>query len=149
MLTFLIWTGLSSSCEKQQQHPVPSAYANFSINILTDPEFIRLNVPGNSMEILNYMVGAFTLGYDNNGVIVYNAGDGEFHAFDRTCPYDMPLSIAVETDGTSLYVTCPECGTEYVLPSMGNPTLDGPGIWPLREYKAFFNENTGILNVYN
>lgn len=101
------------------------------------------------MVILNYMVSVFTLGFDNNGVILYNAGDGEFYAFDRTCPYDMPVSIAVETDGTNVFATCPACGTEYVLSSMGNPTIDGPGSWPLREYKAFYNENTGIVSVYN
>jgi hypothetical protein len=148
LLTFVLFVGLSSSCEKQQQHPVPSAYANFSINLQTDPEFIRLAVPGNSMVINNYTVGASTLGFDNNGVIVYNAGDGEFYVYDRTCPYDMPKSIAVESDG-QVFAKCPECGTEYVLSSFGNPTIDGPGIWALKEYKAYYNVNTDVLQVYN
>ena len=149
LLTFVLLVGLSSSCEKQQQHPVPSAYANFTINIQTDPEFIRLAAPGNSMVINDYTVGTFTLGFDNIGVVVYNGGDGEFYAFDRTCPYDMPKSIVVETDGTNVFATCPECGTEYVMSSMGNPTIDGPGTWPLREYKVIYNQNTGVLSVYN
>lgn len=149
LLTFILFVCLSSSCEKQQQHPVPSSYANFTINIQTDPEFIRLTAIGNSMEISNYMVNTFTLGFDNNGVIIYNAGGNEFYAFDRTCPYDMPESVAVESNGTNGLATCPECGTVYVFPSMGTPTLDGPGIWPLREYKVYYNQNSGVLSVYN
>ena len=149
LLTSVILTFLYSSCEKQQQHPVPSGLANFTINIETDPEFFLLNAIGHSMEISNTMVNTFNLGFDNNGVIVYNAGDAEFYVFDRTCPYDMPKSIAVETNTTSGIATCPECGTEYILPSMGSPTFEGPGTWPLREYKAYFNINTGELQVYN
>lgn len=149
LLTFMLFVCLSSSCEKQQQHPVPSSYVNFTINLQTDSEFIRLTAPGNSMEISYQMVNTFTLGFDNNGVIVYNAGDGEFYAFDRTCPYDMPNSVAVETDGTGVLATCPVCGTEYVFPSMGTPTFDGPGTWPLREYKVYYNQNNGVLSVYN
>jgi hypothetical protein len=149
LLTCVLLIGLSSSCEKQQQHPVPYAYVNFSINIQSDPEFIRLAATGNSMEISDYMVGVFTLGFDNNGVIIYNAGDNEYYVFDRTCPHDMPSSVAIESNPTTGLATCPDCGTEYVFPSMGTPTIDGPGIWPLREYKAYYNQNTGVLNVYN
>ncbi len=149
LLTFALFAGLSSSCEKQQPHPIPAAYANFSINLHTDPEFVRLAAPGNSMKIFDYTVGAFTLGFDNNGVIVYNAGDGEFHAYDCTCPYDMPESVAVEIDGTNVFAACPVCETEYVLSSMGNPTIDGPGFWPLKEYRSYYNPNTGELRVYN
>ena len=149
LLTFILFVCLSSSCEKHKQHPVPSTYANFMINIQTDPEFIRLAAPGNAMEISGFMVNSLSLGYDDNGVIIYNAGDNEFYVFDRTCPYDMPESVAVETDGTGTFATCPVCGTQYVLPSMGSPTTNGPGIWPLREFKVFYNQNTGVLSVYN
>ena len=139
---------MSLGCEKYSQHPIPDVFVNFTINILYDPEFIRLQAQNNSINITSNTIGVVVLGYDNNGVIVYNAG-GEFYAFDRTCPYDYPESIIVKTDPTSGLVTCPECESIYVLPSRGAPTLDGPASFPLKEYRAFYNPNTGDINVYN
>ncbi len=99
------------------------------------------------MVITNNTLGVLNLGYNNNGVIVYNAG-GEFYAFDRTCPYDYPVSIIVESDQSST-ATCPECGSIFVLPSLGNPTVDGPATFPLKEYKTLYNPNNGDLTVFN
>jgi nitrite reductase/ring-hydroxylating ferredoxin subunit len=148
-LSCILLSGLSSSCEKRQEHPVPSTYVNFVINLQTDPEFIRLTAIGNSVEIFASTIGASLLGYDNNGVVIYNAGDDEFYAFDRTCPFDIPISVAIESDGTNGLATCPLCGTIYVFASEGRPTFDGPGTWALKKYRAYFNPNTGELHVYN
>ncbi len=137
----------SSSCERYEQHPIPSVYVNFTINILYDPEFMRLQAQDNSMVITNNMLGILALGYNNNGVIVYNAGD-KFYAFDRTCPYDYPENVVVESNGSNM-ATCPVCGSVFVFPSMGAPTTDGPATFPLKEYKAYYNPNTGDLNVFN
>ncbi|MGD2034929.1 MAG: hypothetical protein PVF73_07730 [Bacteroidales bacterium] len=144
----ILFLSLPSGCEKYKNHPIPEVYLNFSINILYDPEFIRLQAQNNSMVITNNTLGILSLGYNNNGILVYNAG-GEFYAFDRTCPYDYPESIIVESDGTSGIATCPVCGSVYVLPSRGAPSLEGPATFPLKEYNAFYNPNTGNVNVYN
>jgi hypothetical protein len=139
---------LFSACEKRESHPVPKVLVNFQINLHTDPEFIRLSANGNSQEISASTLGISYLGYDNNGLLIYNAGD-EFYVFDRTCPFDLPESIAIESDGASAIAICPKCGTTYVLPSYGSPTVDGPGGWPLQTYRAYYNTNTGDLQVTN
>ena len=149
---FLIFSLLlslfSSSCEKEEQHPVPDVYVNFIINLQDDPEFYSLRFQGASVTITRSTIGALSVGYNDNGIIIYNAGDGEFYAFDRTCPHDMPESIAVESDGNNLAI-CPQCGSKYVFPSMGAPSLDSPAKWPLKTYHAFYNPNTGDLKISN
>lgn len=141
---------ISSNCEREEKHPIPDVYVHFIINLQTDPEFFRLRSQGASAIITSTDIGVFNLGYDNNGIIVYNAGDGEFYAFDRTCPYDIPESIAVETeDALSAFATCPRCGSVYVFPSLGVPTIDSPSKWPLKKYNAIYNPNTGDLRVSN
>ncbi|MBN1599889.1 MAG: hypothetical protein JW894_16455 [Bacteroidales bacterium] len=137
------------SCEKTVQHPVPEVPVNFSINIQTDPEFFDLQAPGNSVVVTNYTLGLSYLGYDNNGLIIYNAGGYEFYVFDRTCPHDIPESIIVESDGTSGMATCPECVSIFVFASGGSPTVDSPSEFPLKQYHSYYNPNTYELFVYN
>lgn len=144
----IVFVFLSSGCEKYNQHPIPKVYVNFAINIQYDAEFIRLQSANNSLVITNNTIGVIALGYDNNGVIVYNAGD-EFYAFDRTCPYDYPKSIIVKSDGTSGMATCPECKSIFILAGRGAPTTDGPAVFPLKEYRVYYNPNKGTVNVYN
>jgi nitrite reductase/ring-hydroxylating ferredoxin subunit len=137
----------SSSCKREEQHPVPDVYVNFTIHLLTDPEFFRLRTQGNSVIIHSYDIAKLSLGYNNNGVIIYNNGDGEFYAFDCTCPYDLPVNAAVEISEISGIAVCPVCGSEYVLTSMGAPTLDSPAHWSLKEYHASYYPSTGDLYV--
>lgn len=143
-LAFLLFL----SCEKHDDHPVPKVPVNFQIDLHTDPEFIRLAATGNSQPVYSTTLGVFSLGYDNNGLLLYNAGD-EFYAFDLTCPYEMPKSIAIESETTNVLATCPECGTVYVLSSWGSPSTKGPGTWPLQKYRTYYNPNNGILQVTN
>ncbi len=119
---------------------------NFMINVNTDAEFISLQVAGNSKEIFYNTVGASSLGYDNNGLIVYNHGGG-FYVFDKTCTYDFPESVAVDLNGSK--AVCPKCGSVFILPSIGAPAEGGLARHSLKEYRNSFNPNTGTLHVYN
>ena len=136
---------LSSSCTKDLRNPIPTIYLNFSINVKTDPEYLNLDYQNNAMIIKNDAIGA--TGYDNNGIIVYNAGDHDYYAFDCTCPYDYPQSTAVELTGST--AKCPKCGSIYVLSSSGTPTVNGPATLPLKEYQTIYNQNTGELTIHN
>jgi hypothetical protein len=153
IILFLIYTSwivlISSSCEEERQHPVPDVYVNFVINLSSDPEFLFLRTQGASAIITSSTIGALSLGYLNNGIIIYNAGDGEFMAFDRTCPYDLPESFVVETETYSGMATCPNCGSIFVFPSMGAPTTDSPSNWALKQYAVMYNPNTFELLVSN
>lgn len=149
-LVYSIWIALiSSSCEEERQHPIPDVYVNFSINLFNDPEFFRLRNQGATVVVTNTTLGALNLGYLNNGIIIHNGGDDEFFAYDRTCPYDLPEGIAIETEPYSSIGTCPKCGSMYVFLSMGAPTTDSPSPWPLKRYSTVYNPNTGELFISN
>jgi len=142
-IIYSIWAGLiSSSCEQPREHPIPDVYVSFAIDLHNDPEFFRLNTQGATAVITSSTLGALNVGYLNNGIIIYNGGGGEFLAYDRTCPHDLPESVSV-------IATCPVCGSEYVFTSMGAPSYDSPSNWALKTYQAVFNPNTGILMVSN
>jgi len=138
---------ICAGCKKEERHPVPDVQVYFHINLQSDPEFFQLLTSGSSMVITSTMLGVSYIGYNNNGVIVYCGGDGEYLAYDRTCPYDMPKSIQVTTDGSSGVAVCPSCNSTYVFASRGAPTTNSSAHWPLKEYRTSFNPNTGDLVV--
>ncbi len=147
-LTCIVLTFLSSSCEKSKIQPIPNVYVSFSINIQTDPQFIMLQAQGNSMVIQYYDIGEISLGYNNNGIIVYNAGGEQFYAYDCTCPYDYPNSIKIKTDGDGI-ATCPQCKSVFLLQGNGQPSTNSVSTYSLKEYRTSYNPNTGELYVYN
>jgi hypothetical protein len=147
-LICIILTTLYSSCDKSNQDIIPNVYVNFTINILSDPEFVMLQAQGNSQIITSSTLGYSTLGYNNNGIIVYNTGTELYYAFDCTCPYDYPNNYKVTIDGAGV-ATCPHCKSKYVLQSSGAPSTAGPSTIPLKEYKTNYNPNTGELLVFN
>lgn len=140
---------LFSSCIKDKEHEFPYVPVNFTINVLTDPGYLMLQAQGNSLVITYHDLGYSSLGYGNNGVIVYNEGGGKFLAFDATCPYDLPEINLVKLTETSGMAVCPKCKSEYVLPGYGMPTVDGPAFYPLHEYNCYYNVNSGYLTVSN
>jgi nitrite reductase/ring-hydroxylating ferredoxin subunit len=155
LLIFLLFTTiglLSASCNKDDHEIIPYSYVDFYIG-LNDVEFDVLNAPGNHIITSNTTLNndSRALGFDNNGIIVYRASLDEFFAFDRTCPHEYSTnsaSIAVNVPGMGdLTAICPECGSEYVLPSFGNPSKTGPSKYPLKNYKVHFSGD--YLHIYN
>jgi len=138
----------STSCGKYED-VIPDTCVNFDINLTYDVLFFDLSAAGNSVVVTSSTNnwGACASGFGNNGIIVYNSGDG-YYAYDCTCPYCYKLggqSIAVEVDG--IYAVCPECGTNYALPSYGTPTKAGPGQYMLKNYRTQLSGN--LLHVWN
>jgi hypothetical protein len=125
----------ATSCNGKYNDVIPDVYVDFFIDLVYDPLFYDLTAAGNSVVITSSTNnwGTRSAGYDGNGIIVYYSGD-DYYAYDRTCPYCYKLggqSVAVEIDG--IYAVCPECGTNYALPSYGTPT-SGPGEYMLKNY---------------
>jgi nitrite reductase/ring-hydroxylating ferredoxin subunit len=135
------------TCDDPDSFELPGVYINFSINIKTDVQYYSLQAASNSMNIDAQMVGVSTLGYDNNGVILFNSGN-DIHAFDRTCPYDFPVSVQVSSDGS--VAVCPTCGSVFLLTATGAiPSADSPAKYPLKEYNTNYFSATGALQVSN
>jgi len=146
LITLLI---APSGCEKDQNSVIPDVYVNFYID-LTDPEFFDLNAITNHIIVTaaTNNIGSAAAGFAGSGIIIYHAQPGEFFAFDRTCPHDYAngeVVIKVNVDG--IYAVCPECETNYALPSFGTPT-SGPGRYPLKNYRTSF-DGQSIIRVWN
>ena len=136
---------LSSACDRPDEFRFPYVEMNITMNILTDAEFISLQAPSMSLEIINHPNGNTTIGYDNNGIILFNSGDYNepFYAFDRTCPHDLPKSIAIELDGS--VAICPSCKSVYVLPSEGQPTKGSVSKYFLHKYRTNYYPNGNLF----
>ena len=135
------------TCAKKKEEIIPNTYVNFTIR-LDDPKFTDLHAIGNSVIITSEYAGRSSAGYDYNGIIVYRFSEDEFYAFDCTCPFNIDNSISVITENASNPIAeCPECGSEYVLPSLAFPTEKGPSRVPLKQYNTNFDDVT--ISVYN
>lgn len=125
-LIILVSFLLLAACEKEQYHPVPMVPVDFTINL--EFQYMGLNSIG---------------GYDNvyggfGGIVIYRMSIDEFTAFDRACPYDPRDSRARLVTDNAPIATCPVCGSQFLLLD-GSP-IKGPTKYPLRQYRANFNE---------
>jgi nitrite reductase/ring-hydroxylating ferredoxin subunit len=147
----LLFSGISLiSCKKNKNDVIPDVTVNFYID-LSDPEFFNLNAIGNADTVSSATnnLGLYAAGYDDNGIIVYRATLDEFYAYDRTCPHDYVLngsSVKVNVDFT--IAVCPRCSTNYALSAFGTP-ISGPGKYPLKNYKTYFDgQSVHVWNNY-
>lgn len=147
-LLLAITTVMLVSCKKNKNDVIPDVYVDFYIN-LNDPEFFDLNAIGNA-DTVGYWTnnyGSVAAGYLNNGIIVYRALLDQFYAYDRTCPHDYYVNhknVKVNVDG--IFAVCPDCGTQYALPSNGTP-YSGVGRYPLKNYRtALYGQTVHVWN---
>jgi hypothetical protein len=141
-LTFL------PSCSKHTNDVIPDVRVDFTID-LENPEFASLTVAGSfdTIDAATHNWGPLAGGYDGNGIIVYSGPD-EFHAYDRTCPYDFAANgKSVRINADYAVAVCPECGTTYDLSAFGTPA-SGPGRYPLKNYNITLTYNR-YLRVWN
>ena len=132
------------SCNDRDRFEFPYVYMNVSINIDTDPEYAQIRIPSEAVQVINHPNGGTSLGYDNNGLIIYHGID-RFYAYDRTCPNELPESVAIELDGST--ARCPVCNSVYVLPSDGQPAYGSVSKYILHQYKTYYS--SGVLQIYN
>lgn len=141
VLVMLIICGLCLQCDKTTDQIVPYVYVNFTID-LNDPEFVDLQVPGNSVLVNG--------GY--KGIIIYRLSQDEFQAFDRCCtfdPYEKDCDGVKPATSTDIYAVCPCCESEYMLPSLGFPTDQSEASLPLKQYQTTYYVNSDRLQVFN
>ena len=134
-------------CDSPDPFEIPDVYINFEINIQNDVQYYSLQSAGNSIEVDKRTAAVTALGYDDNGIIIFNNG-GEFYAYDRTCPHEFPTSVAVDGNGGGS-AECPTCNSVFLLSALGYPALGSAAKYPLKEYRTEFNTTTGYLRVFN
>ena len=117
------------------------------VNVILELNHYDL-LPTSSLIVTNQMVAALSLGYDNNGIVIYR-DISEFYAYDRTCPYHVEKSIPVVLATNPLYAECPVCHSLYQLWFNGFPAEDGPSKYPLKKYQTTYFPNNNTLQIYN
>ncbi len=132
------------NCEKETCDVVPETYVNLSLNMI-----IFNLAPTKSLIITNTMAGVASLGYNNNGIIIYCNNEDEYFAYDRTCTYHIDESTAVETVDNFMFAECPRCSSRYQLWYSGFPTEQSISQCPLKQFRTTFNPNTNMLYIYN
>jgi nitrite reductase/ring-hydroxylating ferredoxin subunit len=149
-LIILLTPLISLSCDREKNDVIPDVYTDFYVDLVSDPYFFDVaSALGNSVYVSSSTNnwGIKSAGYDGNGIIVYHSLPDEYNAYDRTCPHCYTvnsLSKAVTIDG--VYAVCPQCSTNYALPSFGAPS-SGPGQYPLKNYKTAISGQ--YLHVWN
>ncbi len=128
----ILLMGITFSCGKVEESVIPDVDFTYTIPLTM---FNQFNASGNSILIPE-------IGY--GGVIVYCETPGLYYAYDAACTHEVSKSCFVNNPG-SITVTCPCCGTEYVL--IGGAPVSGPAVQPLRPYNVSSSGNT--LRIYN
>jgi hypothetical protein len=134
---------LPAGCAEELENVVPDVPVNVYLPLI---HYDLL--PSSSMIVTNQMVSATSLGYDNNGLIVYH-DISEFYAYDRTCPFHVEKSIPVVLSANPLYAECPECGSRFQLWFNGMPTDSSLSKYPLKQYQTTYYPNSNTLHIYN
>jgi len=76
------------------------------------------------------------IGY--GGILVYSGLDGEYYAFDMSCPYEAKQNIRVHPNGNA-QVVCEGCGSVFDIGyGIGNPS-SGKAKEALKRYKAMLS----------
>ncbi|NLN30491.1 MAG: hypothetical protein GX158_04520 [Bacteroidales bacterium] len=127
------------SCEHNKNDVIPDVYVDFTMN-LNDIEFVNLSSIFGSVYVnaLTNNWGQKAAGFGNNGIIVFAGPEGEFYAYDRTCPHDYFISErSVKISVTDIiFAECPVCKTRYDLTVSGTPLSDGAGKDRLKNYRV-------------
>jgi len=133
-----------ASCRDTVTSSIPDYPVYLELNLTTAPYttfrnsylhcfyFITLNSP-HILPITN------RLGY--GGIIVCTGYDGEYYAFDMSCPYEASRTVRVYPNDSGQAV-CEKCGSVYTLGyGIGDPQ-SGPAKEMLKRYKATLNGYT-------
>lgn len=138
LFTFTILS-LLSSCAKENpvDKLIPYVRVDLQINPLS-PQFVPdLSTAGNWA----YLNGG------HRGIIIYNAGFGEYRAYERTAPYNYPnaSSCKVSVDDSGFLAEDPCSGSKYSM--LDGTPYEGPALLSLKQYRTQFD---GVyLRIFN
>ncbi len=126
---------LLTMCGKEAQG-VPEVYVNLSIYVNDQQNTAISTVTG-----WKYFAGG------NRGIVIYRKSQGEFMAYDRTCPYkpDDPASIVVVDTSNNVILKDMSCGSQFLM-SDGSP-ISGNAVIPLKMYRTTYDGT--VLRVTN
>ncbi len=127
LLFFFLLTGISG-CKDDYTSVIPYVRVNMDIN---PANYIEFNIPGGAVYFENFGYGGI--------IILNNWGDTTtpYLAFDASCTYEVSSTVRVEVnDSGSGVVTCPKCGSQFMLLGGYGSPIKGPAKEPLKQYHA-------------
>jgi len=145
ILFALIMLSLLSSCAKENpvDKLIPYVRVDLQINPLS-PQF----VPGpNGNGDLSIAGNWAYINGGHRGIIIYNAGFGEYRAHERTTPYNYPnaSNCFVSVDDSGFLAVDPCSGSKYSM--LDGTPYEGPALLSLKQYRTQFD---GIyLRIFN
>ncbi|MCE5175631.1 MAG: hypothetical protein ABFC90_05175 [Bacteroidales bacterium] len=135
---FLVLFLISAGCDGFDSS-IPDAY----VYVKRDITATKLNEPNTTCYISKSNLANEGLGY--GGIIIVHAFDGEYYAFDLSCPVEHESDIRIGYADQSLICKCDSCGEEYELGfGLGTPK-NHKSKEALRRYKVTIVNNDIIV----
>jgi hypothetical protein len=141
----MLFVVLALACDDNSESIIPSyrVYLDLNLNFYT-----VLKTPGGYQAITERPNASSYIGY--GGVLVVCTYDGNYYAYDLSCPYEKKPDTKLSVDA-SMKAVCKKCGSEYNgifwgnrAPSAGPALKDG---LTLRNYTVTFsNDKIQIIN---
>lgn len=121
-----------AGCDDNVQSSIPNYPVSLELNLTSTYPTFRNSV--NQSLIFKTKVKATDyIGY--GGILVYTGFDGEYYAFDMSCPYEVKRTVRVYPNDIGQAV-CEGCGSIFDISyGIGNPT-SGPAKEVLKRYKT-------------
>jgi len=131
---FSLAFAIVTACEEASENPVPDVPVYIGPIDIYDPSYIDL------LDVYGTHIFK-NEGYQNNGVMLVNVGNGVYKAYDCTCTHEVKAGcIVLPTQGKINHATCSCCASTFDL-NFGSP-LSGKATFILKEYKVNFSNNT-------
>ncbi len=131
-----------TSCNDNYISSIPDFPVNLVLNLTTTYPTFK-NSYNKSMIFTKPITAVDRVGF--GGILVYTGFDGEYYAFDMSCPYEHQTNVRVYPNGLGQAV-CEGCGSVFDIGyGIGNPS-SGKAKEVLKRYKTTLSGN--VLYIY-
>ena len=139
MKTFIKYIGIVlfinlpfASCNDNYYSSIPDFPVSLELNLTSTYPTFRNSI-NQSLTFTKPITVMDRIGF--GGILVYTGFDGEYYAFDMSCPYEAKQNILVHPNGLGQAV-CEGCGSVFDIGyGIGNPS-SGKAKETLKRYKT-------------
>jgi nitrite reductase/ring-hydroxylating ferredoxin subunit len=122
-------------CKDNYYSSIPDYPVSLELNLTTTYPTFRNSI-NQSHTFIKPITVMDRIGF--GGILVYSGFDGEYYAFDMSCPYEVKQTVRVYPNGLGQAV-CEGCGSVFDIGyGIGNPS-SGKAKEGLKRYKVTLN----------
>ena len=123
------------SCDDIHHSSIPDYPVQLNLDLISlYPTFINSYNKYLIFEQKKYMTDY--IGY--GGILVYSGFDGNYYAFDLSCPYESKSNIRVKPNDIGQAI-CDSCKTVFQIAYGNGDPMSGPAKEGLKRYRAVLN----------